>query len=244
MPRDRGIEYIKRHFWDFLDLIEKRIKAKGKVKILDAGCGHGVGMIDLVKRFGEDIEIVGFNYSPDHGNPNLMRMQAIKKGIFTREEFRRIKNKPKFMYFDASKKLPFVSNSFDFIYSMSAIYLFEDKVHFFEECNRILRKDGIARLSIACKVREAEQAEEYTYPWEIWDKGKLIAPRDYFSRFDGIRIGPSTVKDILEMEIRKRLKMDCGLKLITSIDSNFIWHKWMGVKSIYTTQRSFKPYWK
>ena len=224
----------------FLDAIEERIGAKGRVRILDAGCGHGVAMLELVKRFGERVELVGFNYSRRHGDPRLMRREALRKGLFSEDEYRRLGNKPRFAYLDASERLPFASGSFDFIYSMSAIYLFEDKARFFEECNRILRKGGLAGLEAA--YRDGKQPKEYSYPWEIWDGGKRVAPEDYFARFAGIRIGKDG--DVLGIEFRKRPRLDLGLKLIAAIDSNLIWHRWMGVKSIYTTQKKFEPYWR
>ena len=242
MPRDRGIEQLEEGTGDFLDIISKTIAKKGKVRILEAGCGHGVSMLGFVKRFGEKVEMVGFNLNKEHGTIKRMKKQAVKKEIFTKEELKRVKNLPKIIYCDASKKLPFKDNSFDFVYSQASVYLFDDKIHFLEECNRILKKNGIARLSVPYRMREEKQAEEYTYTFEIWDKGKMITPKNYFRRIKGVRYIDSGRKSCLE--IKKQPKIDFKLKIISSIDSNFIWHKWMGVKNIYTTQIDFKPHWK
>ncbi len=240
MPRDRGIARARVFGGGFLDAIEGRIGAKGRVRILDAGCGHGVAMLDLVKRFGAGVELVGFNSSRRHGGPRLMRREALRKGLFSEDEYRRLGNKPRFVYLDASRRLPFASGSFDFIYSMSAIYLFADKARFFEECNRVLRKGGLARLEAA--YLDGRKPKEYSYPWEIWDEGKRVRLEDYLARFAGIRAVADG--DVVGIELRKRPRLDLGLKLLAAVDSNLIWHRWMGVKSIYTTQRTSEPYWR
>jgi SAM-dependent methyltransferase len=201
-------------------------------------------MAGLVKRFGSGVELTGFNYSRAHGGPGLMRKGALRRKIFTAAEFRRLRNKPSFIYLDAAKRLPFASGSFDFIYSASAIYLFTDKAFFIEECNRVLAKSGVARLEIAERVRRAEQAEEYTHSWEIWEGGRPVRPADYLSRFSGITVGRSSDPDVFGIELRKRPALDLGLRLVASVDSNLLWRGWMGVKSVYTTQKALKPYWR
>jgi len=52
MPKDRGIDKVEAYFGDFVRLIGNRIKKQGKVRILEAGCGYGVAMMGVVKRFG------------------------------------------------------------------------------------------------------------------------------------------------------------------------------------------------
>src|SRR3989344_803082 len=240
MARDRGIEHIEEITGDFLEILSRTINKKKKVKILEAGCGHGVAMMGFIKRFGENVEIIGFNLNSNHGTISKMKKQAIKKGIFTKEELKKIKNMQKIIYCDASDDLPFKSDTFDFIYSRSSAYLFDDKVHFFEECNRILKKEGIARLApgfVPLPAPEGNKGEPYGI--EIWDKGSLINPETYFNNIKGIRF----VNPVF-FEITKTKDLDFGLKLVTSIDYNFIWHEWMGVKSIYTTQTKFNPHWK
>lgn len=245
MARDRGIEHIEEITGDFLEVIRRDILKKGKVRILEAGCGHGVAMMGFVKRFGDNIEIVGFNLNKNHGTISKMKKQAVvDKEIFNKLELKNIKNLPKIVYCDASKKLPFASNSFDFIYSRASVYLFEDKIRFFEECNRILKKKGIARVAPgfgSLSTPSGNQGEPYGI--EIWDKGKKVKPEKYFNQIRGVRFvdGP---KKTHYLEITKTKNLDFGLKLIASMDYNFIWHEWMGVKSIYTTQTNFKPHWR
>ena len=161
-----------------------------------------------------------------------------------------LKKLPKIIYLDANKKLPFKDNEFDFIYSMASIYLFDDKIHFLEECNRILKKEGIARISPSFGPHFREKKgfpSRYYEMWEIWDNGKEVKIWNYCRRIKGVlAVWKSRGKGDkpLYIEIKKQLKLDFKLKFITSIDYNFLWKPWIGVKSIYTTQLNFDPHWK
>ncbi|UCD21257.1 MAG: class I SAM-dependent methyltransferase [archaeon] len=246
MPKDRGIEKVKDYFEDFLDLVRKKIASQGRVRILDAGCGYGIAMLGFVKEFGNKVEMIGFNYSEKDGSREMMKKEAVKKRIFSKKELSKIKL-PRIIYCDASKKLPFKSNYFDFVYSMASIYLYDDKINFLQECNRVLKKKGIARLSVAFWPHFKNKVgfpSKYYEMWEIWDKGKEIKIIDYFKKFKNIRNIGKAGDRLQYLEIKKVKKLDFGLKLVTSIDYNFIWKKWAGIKSIYTTQRKLKPRWK
>ncbi|MCX6750161.1 MAG: class I SAM-dependent methyltransferase [Candidatus Pacearchaeota archaeon] len=258
MPKDRGIEHIERYFGDFTKLVAKKIKKQGKVKILDAGCGFGVAMMGFIKIFWDKVEIVGYNYSKKDGNLETMKKEAIEKKIFTKEEVDKIKNLPKILYIDASQRLPFPDNTFDFIYSMASVYLYDDKIHFLEECNRILKKDGIARISVAFfehKKRYLQRKgskkkvwitlpEHYRYFWEVWDKGKEVKIWNYCKRIKGLKVVGKNKESKQYLEIRKQPKLDFKLQFVSAVDLNFIWKKFGGIKSIYTTQKKFKPRWK
>lgn len=43
---------------DFIELVESRIKKKGKVRIFEAGYGCGAAMTGFIKKFGDKIEIL------------------------------------------------------------------------------------------------------------------------------------------------------------------------------------------
>ncbi len=258
MPKDRGIEKVDSYFGNFTKIIAERVKKKGIVKILDAGCGYGVAMMGFVKRFGDKVEMIGFNYSKHDGNSEIMKQKAIKKGIFTKQELKKIRNVPRFVYCDASKKLPFKENAFDFIYSMASLYLYDDKIHFLEECNRILKKDGLSRISPGFGQHKTARVknrwlikypETYWNFWEVWDKGKEIKIWNYCNKIKGVRAvwknrGKGDKPQYIE--IQGSPKVDFKLHFVSSVDMNFIWKKWGGVKSIYTTQKigSFVPRYK
>ena len=261
MAKDRTINHVwPRLGSDFKKIIENKVKKKGKIKILDAGCGYGIAMIGFVKKFGDKVEVVGLNYSEKDGNVEIMKKKAIERDIFTKKGLKKIKNLPKFVYCDASKRLPFKSDSFDIIYGMASIYLFDDKIHFLEECNRILKKDGIARIASSFgphKTARVKNRWKIKYPekywefWEIWDKGKEIKIWNYCNRIPGVKVvwrnrGKKGGGKPMYIEIRGTPKVDFKLQFISSVDMNFIWKKWGGVKSIYSTQlkRTFEPRYK
>ena len=148
MKRDRGIKELDDYFEGFSNEIQKRIKAKGKVRILDAGCGYGLAMAELIKKFGNKVEFVGYNLTKKDGSINELKERVVRRGIFTQKEVKELKNFPKILYIDADKGLPFKENSFDFIFSLASVYLYKNKIKFFEDCNKMLKKDGIAKISL------------------------------------------------------------------------------------------------
>ncbi len=257
MARNRGIDHAQRSLGNVIEIIKSKLKKQPKVKILEAGCGWGIAMLDLVKLFGNKIDIWGFNLKSEHGNQKTMIKEALKRHIFTKEQLKKIKL-PKFYYCDASKRLPFKNNSFDVIFSQVTIYLIDNKVHFLEECNRLLKKEGIVRIAPSFEKyhdyknkKPGKKGEPFYYLpyWEVWDKGKEINFWDYCKRIKGVKVvwkrrGQKGGNKPMYIEIKKRKKLNFKLKLVTAIDYNFIWKEWNGVKSIYTTQVRFKPHWK
>lgn len=256
MALNRGIEDLPCRLGDFIELIEKKIKKKDRVRIFEAGCGYGSAMMGFVKKFGNNVEIYGLNFSEHYGNKELMVKDSIERQLFTDAEIKEIRNLPQFVYGDASQRLPFEDNYFDFVYSIHALHYFDDKVYFLEDCNRILGEEGIGRFNSAFGIVGVHYPRKKTPPkypefWEIWDSGEEIKIWDYCDRIDGVRfIGKPTEYrkrgDFRPeyLEIKKQQKFDFRLRFITSIDFNFLWREWNGVKSIYTTQLDFEPQWK
>ncbi|MFQ5531797.1 MAG: hypothetical protein ACE5ES_04240, partial [Candidatus Nanoarchaeia archaeon] len=125
---------------------------------------------------------------------------------------------------------------------------------FLKECNRILKKYGIARISPGfgphfTKRRRKKPANPKHYQefWEIWDKGKEVKPDKYLNRIRGIKVvwkSRGKGDKPMYVEIKKQKKLDFKLRLVASVDFNYILKDWGGVKSIYTTQLKFKPRYK
>lgn len=237
MTKDRGMEHAQRCMTDIIGIIRNKIKKNGKVRILEAGCGYGVAIMDLIKIFGDKIDISGFNLKPSHGNHKIIKKEAIKKGIFTKDEIKSIKL-PKIYYLDASKRLPFKDNTFDLVYSQTSMYLYADKAHFLEECSRILTNEGIAIIAPSFEKKK-QFPEKYWRYYELWVNGKEIPFWDYIRKFKGVKVvwknrDKKGGDKPMFIEIKKQKKLDFKLKLVAAIDYHKLNKEWFGVKSIYT----------
>jgi len=248
MKRDRGITELDSYLGNFTKEIQRRISQKGKVKILDAGCGYGIVMIELVKKFGDKVEVIGYNQNKSHGTVKELKERAVRTGIFTKEEINKLKNFPKIIYLDADKGLPFKNNSFDFVFSLASIYLYKDKIKFLEECNRILKKDGIARIQLF-ETEFVENKEDIFMKlknsnnkpfWELWDKRKRIDFISYFEKIKGVKVKFGKREDnkhiIVYLEIKKIPNLDFKLRFVDYIDMRPIAKDRFGIGSIYTTE--------
>ena len=145
------------------------------------------------------------------------------------------RNLPKLYILDAGKKLPFASDSLDFIYSVASIQYIHDKALFLEEMNRILKKKGIAKLQASFKKKDSYPIELRNL-LEIWEDGKRIEFEDYIlkiRRFKNIQF-KKTRKNIMGymlMKKDKNFKMD--LEYIASFDLHRLGKELWGTKVIY-----------
>ncbi len=103
-----------------LQSISRHVSLKGKV-LLDIGCGRG-GYTKVFKKSGANV------ISLDLEMPQV-------RGIF-----------PAFVQGDATQ-LPFIDNSFDFVYSSSLIEHLPEPIHLLHEVHRVLKKGGTFYLS-------------------------------------------------------------------------------------------------
>ncbi|NCN51399.1 class I SAM-dependent methyltransferase [archaeon] len=248
MELSRTLDELDFYLNDFTKRFEKKLLFSKKINVLDAGCGNGLVMLGLSKRFGNKIKLVGYNQKKEHGNFNSMKLKGIKKSIISDNEFKQVKNNISFTYFDVDKKFLFKKNSFDFIYSLASIYLYQDKIKFLENCNNILKDKGVARIQLF-EIKNSDKniskeilgkPMEYNAFIEIWDDGKLISIKDYFKQFKGVNIGFGKKENgnkIVYVEIIKQKKLDFGLEFLYAIDSHKIYDSWMGVKSIYKVKK-------
>ena len=224
MRKDRGLLQLDSYLENFSSKISKKIQQTGKARVLDAGCGYGLAMAGLIKKFGNSITLVGYNLNKEHGTIEDFKEKSVKRDIFTKEDLKNKQNLPKIFYFDADKGLPFESDSFDFIFSLGSVYLYKDKIKFFEECNRVLKKGGLARISLfetkqqpKKKVLHSLNKHGAKYFWEIFQNRKEINFINYFKKIKNIRIGVGKRDDkdhaVIYLEIKKSPKLDFNLKL-------------------------------
>lgn len=252
MKKDRTIKEMDDYLENFSKEISKKINEKGKVIILDAGCGYGLVMAGLLKKFGNKVELIGYNLSKKDGTIKDLKDISLSRGIFSKDEIKKVKNWPKIIYLDANKKLPFKENSFDFIISLASVYLYKEKIKFFEECNRILKKGGTAKITLfeTPKLNNKDLIlDNLKIPvnsqnfWEIWDQGKEINFVDYFDRIKGIKVKIGERKDRksaeVYVEIKKQPRLNMKLKLIGTINMGIIAPDRYGMRAIYAAELNF-----
>lgn len=119
-----GGYYYKEGFWTKIaKSFIKEYNLNNSSKILDVGCGKGFLLYDI-KKILPDIEIAGIDISK---YAILNAKPEIKK----------------FIKYGNAKKLPFVDNTFDFVYSLNTIHnLYTyDLISSIKEIERVSKKD-------------------------------------------------------------------------------------------------------
>ncbi|MDO8564037.1 MAG: methyltransferase domain-containing protein [Nanoarchaeota archaeon] len=229
MVKTRGLEEAERKLGNLVEIISNLLKKKKKIKVFESGYGYGKVMSELKVRFGDKIEITGMNYKKSHGDKKKVVSFALKERIISKSNINKL-NSIKVVFGDAGKKLPFKSGSIDLVYSQTSAYLYEDKMHFFEEVSRILSKDGIARITPP--LFKENLPEEYKKILRIYIGNKEIEFKDFIKKFNKIKIiklyGGKKVIEI------KGGGIDFGLKLESVVNTNNLCKDWFGVVSVYT----------
>ncbi|MFC1686110.1 methyltransferase domain-containing protein [Nanoarchaeota archaeon] len=230
MVKTRGLKEAKVKLGDLSRIVSQMLKKKKKLKIFESGCGYGKVMIELSKKFGDKIEIIGMNLKPSHGDKKIMTDFVLKDKVITKKDLKTMKI-PKIIYGDAGVKLPFKTGSIDLVYSQTSSYLYKDKMHFFEEVARVLARGGIARITKP--ILNDELPKKYSQLLTIKDKkGKReVIFKHYVKGFKNIRLRalPSGKKCV---EISPG-KLKFNLKLLKTVNVNKINKKWFGIQSFY-----------
>jgi SAM-dependent methyltransferase len=231
MVKTRGLEEAKVKLGNLEEIVLNFLKKKKKVRIFESGCGYGKVMSQLKKKFGDRVEITGLNFKPSHGDKKKVISFAIEEGIITKDEVNRLQS-IKMIFGDAGKKLPFKTGSIDLVYSQTSAYLYEDKMHFFEEVARILSKQGIARITFP--DYNDKLSEEFKQLLKIYDNGNQIPFTEFIKKFKQIKIVnlPSGKKCI---EIRSG-KLNFGLNFVSTLNVNLLNKEWFGNISIYSVK--------
>jgi ubiquinone/menaquinone biosynthesis C-methylase UbiE len=224
MVKTRGLKELNKKIGSVEKIIDRMLKKKKKLRIFESGCGYGKVLMELTKKYGEKVEIVGMNLKKLHGDKKNMIDLALKKGVVGKNDLKSMKL-PKIIYGDAGKKLPFKSKSIDLVYSQVSAQYYKDKLHFFEEVARILKKDGIARITKPFISGEQGITDEYREILQVFDEGKKVDIWKFVKKFKYIK-----VKKYVEI---KSGKLDFKAKLVRSVNLNKINNKWFGVQSIY-----------
>lgn len=181
--------------------IRKRLKNRQKIKLLEIGCGKGILLLQLNEIF-QGIELHGLNLAGSHGVNT--REDFIRNAL--RNKIQLNKNNLPYIHFADATKLPFNDSTFDIITSQVTFLHIKNKARAIEEIYRVLKKDGIALLSIGpySILRNKSHAIPLFYK-----KLNRILKKDYNPRF--LIYGDK--KPIKLSKFIKRLNKEYNIKL-------------------------------
>ncbi len=125
--------------------IEDRTTKGKPIRLLEIGCGQGILLLELLKKFPNNLELDGLNLNKHHGVRlrEDFKKNAAKKRIILPEN----PNLPNIHFGDA-KKMGFKDQSFDIIISQVTFMHIKNKAKALQEVYRILKKGGLALISL------------------------------------------------------------------------------------------------
>lgn len=132
-------------------LLELYATKKGKLKILDAGCGTGL-LAKKLEKFGE---VVGVDYHPEAVKLSKSRGVKAKKADVT--------------------KLPFKKRGFDVVVAIDVIYhkSIKDDTKALREFNRVLKCGGILLVRVPANKWLHLNHDKYVHTRERYTKSEL-----------------------------------------------------------------------
>lgn len=112
--------------------IVEHLKASGKKRILDLGCGMGTTLLRIAKEYEAEL-LIGVDFSE----------KMIERAKKTSEELDpQLRAKIGFFTADVSQ-IPYLDNQFDFIYSECVLNLVADRDQVMKEIKRVLAPGGV-----------------------------------------------------------------------------------------------------
>ena len=227
--RGRGLVKLERHVGPVCREIEKRLVGSGEViKLLEIGCGLGVALMELRRRFGDRVELTGVNKEQPHGDTEAMLVAASLSNVHDPGEAR-AKALPTIVHCDIANGLPFDSGSFDVVVSQMCIQYVDDKILFLREAARVLKGNGIAMIHTP--FISSDIPAPYDVALEIWDQGIPLTFTEYLADREGqmaMRFGHHSCVHLSHCK-----DFGSDLELIFAFPLNRVLATWDGVKSTY-----------
>jgi SAM-dependent methyltransferase len=227
--RGCGLDELERRVGPVCRQIETRlVGAKRKIRLLEIGCGYGVVLMQLRRRFGNRVDLIGTNKESRPGDGDVMVSAALKRAVYTAEEIPSVRL-PTIAQCDVSNGLPFDACSFDLVVSQMCIQYVPDKVLFLRETARVLRDEGIAMIHtpLDCPGIPAP----YSPLLEIWRNGRPLGLQDYLPRYAGqtcLQLGYHSCVHLTHCQ-----DLGIDLELVHVVELNTIVSSRDGNKSIY-----------
>ncbi len=245
MAKNRSLRGVHYRLGKIDSIIEQIIDENGHADVLEVGCGFGLPMLELKKIFKDRINITGINRRAEFNLPKRALWEGIKQRRFYPWSYFFYEKRfgfPRYVNCDCSLNLPFDDYSFDFIYSIASTFFFNDKIHFLQETNRILRQDRIARIHFCHSAIEAGPYKNQPDPpfdnlCEIRERdGSVIGVEKYFEKFHFLQMVEQERGRPKYLELHKTEKeIDLGLTLLESCLLTDVNPNWTGfVRSVYS----------
>lgn len=127
------------------NLVENKLSINSDEKILEIGCGRGVGLMHLAREFPR-ASFTGLDLTSDQ----IVRAKTILSNL---------KNKIRNINFEqgAAEKTNFSLDSFDKIFSVEALQHFKSLLKFSQEMQSVLKKNGLLCVTTYFSNGEAER---------------------------------------------------------------------------------------
>ena len=222
MVKNRGLETANKKLANIEKHISMLLKTRRKVKVFESGCGHGLVMAQLKDRFGNRIDISGMNLKPLHGTKRQMITLARQNGV------RCNLDSIKILYGDAAEKIPLKTSSIDLLYSQVSSYLYKDKLNFYKEAGRVLKKGAVARITPHWNHKISIDLQDLML---IYKGGEKVSFEYLIRNMRAIKI--RRLKDAKFIEIAGG-KLEFGVSLKYCLNVNSLNKEWWGQYSIYS----------
>jgi SAM-dependent methyltransferase len=211
-------ELEENHFWFrgrrtiFFDLIDRELRGRRGLEILEVGCGAG-GMLVPLSRYGTvhglDIAHGYMQYCRSRGFPRVVTASGLD--------------------------LPFADRSFDFVALFDAIEHIPDDARVLREVRRVLRPDGVVFLSVPAYQFLYSQNDRIVHHCRRYTRGRItkllrdtgLAPRKvtYFNTF----LFPLILPAIMVLKLKERIlglpeeQTNLSHRFIEPINDLFAW---------------------
>ncbi|MBU0957776.1 MAG: class I SAM-dependent methyltransferase [Nanoarchaeota archaeon] len=158
---------------------ELRKRKNHKIKLLEIGCGRGILLLELRKKF-SNLDLYGINLNRYHGikeKKDFIRNAEENKIFLDNKEK---SNLPKINFWDVGKKIPYKENFFDLIISNVSFVHVKNKAKALEETSRILKVGGVALISFDAHETKKNLGNKFYNLYKELDKKMK---KDYMPRF-------------------------------------------------------------
>jgi SAM-dependent methyltransferase len=136
---------------DLCALVEQRLRTHGRCKLLETGCGEGRLLLELLARFGSDVELHGINHPdwPMIAGTEPLQQTNERYGVLAPERLRQLPL-PTLHAADVQDLGSFAVREFDLIVSQAVLPHVPDKARALEDTAALLAPDGMFVHELDC----------------------------------------------------------------------------------------------